>query len=220
MKGLLFLLRWVWDYVGTLAWCYFWFVKLTWGNWLERDQAIWHAFDVKHFHTLVAVRLWVVGLIVIFVISQWLKYQIEHYGEALDRPQGTHRRGAWLTSERTLARSLKRRRKWREAKLQLSPTLFLPASLECQGIFLIGAPGTGKTVSINYLLDSFRKRHIKAVVLDAKGGEFVAERFGEDRNDVILNPFDARASCGIVVRFFRVRSPKKVKTWRRYHEKV
>ena len=66
-----------------------------------------------------------------------------------------------------------------------------PFGTEREHTMLIGAPGTGKSVAINQLLDSVRDRGDKAFVLDIET-DLTASHYDE-ATDIILNPFDARS---------------------------
>ncbi len=76
--------------------------------------------------------------------------------------------------------------------LPLSEHITLPDDFETTHVFVGGATGTGKTQGISGVITKLRKRQAKAVIYDAKDGEFVA-KFFDPKRDLIFNPFDARS---------------------------
>ena len=65
-----------------------------------------------------------------------------------------------------------------------------PIHKETEHLFLMGAPGTGKTNALRQMLDTLRQRGEKAVIFDIKG-DFVS-LFFDSETDIILNPLDQR----------------------------
>ena len=68
----------------------------------------------------------------------------------------------------------------------------IPPDAEPQHLLLTGAPGTGKSVACEGVMDVARARGQRAVVYDSTG-EFVAHYYRPDR-DVILSPIDQRSA--------------------------
>ncbi len=97
------------------------------------------------------------------------------------------RRGAVLIDAEELQRRLP------EGTLSLSEHITLPHGFETTHVFIGGATGSGKTQSISRVITELRARRAKAVIYDAKDGEFVA-KFYRPETDRIFNPFDARST--------------------------
>lgn len=72
--------------------------------------------------------------------------------------------------------------------------LKIPESKLAQHFLICGDTGTGKTQLLNRILRYIRSIGDSAVVLDSKGGEFVAEHYSPRSGDHILNPADNRTS--------------------------
>lgn len=96
------------------------------------------------------------------------------------------RRGAVLIAEEKLAEQLP------SGTLPLSETITLPHESETTHVFIGGATGTGKTQCLSRVITALRARNARAVIYDAKDGEFVAQ-FYNPETDLIFNPFDARS---------------------------
>jgi type IV secretory pathway TraG/TraD family ATPase VirD4 len=97
-------------------------------------------------------------------------------------------RGSQLITEPELVQRLRTA----GSRLQLTGTLSVPSSFETRQFFISGAPGTGKTTLISRVIADLKRRCLKTLVYDAKGGEFVA-KFYNPGTDLIYNPFDARS---------------------------
>lgn len=71
----------------------------------------------------------------------------------------------------------------------------IPREYEPGSLLLIGAPGQGKTVAIENMLDTVRARGQRCVIYDSTG-EFVQHYYREGQ-DVILSPIDQRSPIWI-----------------------
>lgn len=66
----------------------------------------------------------------------------------------------------------------------------MPVSAEPKHMFIIGKPGTGKTITIRRVIEDMRARSNKAVVYDTKGDYL--SKFYDPKTDIIFNPLDTR----------------------------
>jgi hypothetical protein len=110
------------------------------------------------------------------------------------------RRGSVLAGFSQLQRAIdQRQREWMKRSPDILPPttridlggVELSPEYEPLGIFCLGAPGSGKTVSISAILNSLRERGSsdRVIVLD-RNCELL-ERFGRP-DDIIFNPYDSR----------------------------
>ena len=76
----------------------------------------------------------------------------------------------------------------------LAPRVMLPWEHEVKGLLLCGAPGSGKTEIIKWLLSQWIKRGSRLIVLDACKGDFTSEWPSEDF--YLLAPHDDRSQPG------------------------
>lgn len=67
----------------------------------------------------------------------------------------------------------------------------MPISAEIKHTFLVGRPGTGKTVLASQVLDRLKARDGKGIVYDFKG-EYLSKFYDPDK-DLIFNPLDGRS---------------------------
>ncbi len=72
-------------------------------------------------------------------------------------------------------------------------TIRLPLESEAKHVQVMGDTGVGKSTLLRQMLGQIEDRKETAIVYDP-AGEFIQRFYREDRNDVILNPLDAR-SC-------------------------
>jgi len=73
-----------------------------------------------------------------------------------------------------------------------SYSLTVPRAQECEGLLLLGDPGTGKSQVIHQLLDRIKERNPKeAIICYDPAGEFTERHFNPE-TDIILNPLDRR----------------------------
>ncbi len=68
--------------------------------------------------------------------------------------------------------------------------LKMPVSAENKHIFIVGRPGSGKTLIIRRVINDLRKRGDKMIIYDFKG-DFIC-KFYDPQRDYILNPVDKR----------------------------
>jgi type IV secretory pathway TraG/TraD family ATPase VirD4 len=66
----------------------------------------------------------------------------------------------------------------------------MPVDLETQHVFFIGAPGAGKTVFLNNVIDQTFNRKNRSIIYDFKG-DFVSS-FYRPEKDFLFNPIDQR----------------------------
>lgn len=66
-----------------------------------------------------------------------------------------------------------------------------PMGAEREHTMIVGAPGSGKSVTLHALIDSIRGMGHRAIIFDHQL-EFIRDHYRES-TDVILNPFDARS---------------------------
>jgi type IV secretory pathway TraG/TraD family ATPase VirD4 len=99
-----------------------------------------------------------------------------------------HLRGSRLIS----ASEYKSLAKDRNDKLDLPfGSVNMPIAAEPRHTFLIGKPGSGKTVSISQVLEKLKARKNKAIVYDFKGDYL--RKFYDPEIDLIFNPLDSRS---------------------------
>lgn len=97
-----------------------------------------------------------------------------------------HVRGGKLVSAKEI------RRKVKNGDLPFG-NVRMPRDAETTHTFIMGRPGTGKTVLLSSILERVRERGEKAVIYDPKG-DYTRKFYNPERGDVIFNPFDER-SC-------------------------
>ena len=114
-------------------------------------------------------------------------------------------RGNELVSVRSLARKLRWSFKASDLKLGKLP---LVKNSETSHILLSGTTGAGKSNAFHTLLPQVRKRKNAAIIVDVEG-DMVARYFRE-RQDILLNPFDARGQCWDLWRELETESLYKV----------
>lgn len=98
----------------------------------------------------------------------------------------THIRGSKLLTEEDLKQELKKE----ECDLPFGTKIQLPRVAEPRHIFIIGKPGSGKTVALSQIIERLRERNEKTIIYDFKG-DFVA-KFFDSRKDFLFNPLDSR----------------------------
>jgi type IV secretory pathway TraG/TraD family ATPase VirD4 len=69
----------------------------------------------------------------------------------------------------------------------------MPRDAETTHTFIMGRPGTGKTVLLSEIVKRVRERGERAIIYDPKG-DYTRKFYDPEKGDVIFNPFDAR-SC-------------------------
>jgi len=68
----------------------------------------------------------------------------------------------------------------------------LPVEEENKHCFIVGRPGTGKTVFLSQVVKRLSERKAKAVIYDPKGD--YTERFFDPSRDILFNPLDQRSA--------------------------
>ena len=69
----------------------------------------------------------------------------------------------------------------------------VPRRIETRHFAFLGTTGSGKTTALRQMLDGIERRGEAALVYDTSG-EFIAHYYNPARDDIILNPFDARCA--------------------------
>lgn len=96
-------------------------------------------------------------------------------------------RGGKLVEPKELAKEIKRKTKTAGMTIANIP---IPQESEPAHFLIVGAPGTGKSVTYNEMGQVIRKRGERAIIYDPSGQ--MVEHFYREGHDVILSPFDAR----------------------------
>lgn len=82
------------------------------------------------------------------------------------------------------------RRTGKETDIPLAQDIHMPKDAEVKHFFIIGRPGTGKTVFLSKILSRLIERRERAIIHDFKG-DYIS-RFYDPTKDRIFNPLDAR----------------------------
>lgn len=108
-----------------------------------------------------------------------LKYKI--------KPEADNKyiRGAKLLKTNELMKSIREK-----VALPFGENVFMPIPAEVKHTFIVGKPGSGKTNTINQIIENIKSRKKKAIVYDFKG-DFVS-KFYNPEIDKIFNPLDSR----------------------------
>ena len=89
------------------------------------------------------------------------------------------------------ARELQHKIYWNDEKTYIGiGEVKMPVSAEPKHMFVIGRPGTGKTVAMRGVIADVRERKNKAVIYDFKGDYL--SKFFDPTTDIIFNPLDSR----------------------------
>ena len=134
---------------------------------------------------LVAVAGGIYALLIIGAIFVGIVIFIYKTGNSLRQEEFL--RGGKIVDGEELGRILKKRKQASDLKIGNVP---LMKNAETSHILITGSPGAGKSVAIKDLLECIRKRGDRAIVFST-AGEFI-ENFYRPKQDVILNPLDAR----------------------------
>lgn len=102
----------------------------------------------------------------------------------------SHLRGSSLASEKDLLSLIRKTNE--EVRVKISHVHSLPKSYEVRHGFICGTTGAGKTVLMSSIIRSLIEHNERAVIYDAKDGEFVAKYYNPEI-DIIFNPFDDRS---------------------------
>lgn len=140
--------------------------------------------------------LWAIIAIAVFgLFAIWPKRPRARTSAGKDVPRPL--RGTWLVKEE------QGKRLWQEeldergldpADLVPFGNGFLLPETECQHLKIVGTSGSGKSTAIKQILAAVERRpRQRCVIVDPDGG-YSRLFYRPERGDVILNPFDARAS--------------------------
>ncbi|MEI7606855.1 MAG: type IV secretion system DNA-binding domain-containing protein [Rhodospirillaceae bacterium] len=135
-----------------------------------------------------AVAGFLVGMILVLPRCGW---KLMH-GE---RQIGGRRLALPPTGKKVAARALAPEVKRTGSRSLLAPGVPLPYEHEVKGIFFCGAPGSGKTAAMKWLLSQWIDKGYRLVVLDAGKGDFISEWPSE--NFYLLAPHDNRIQPGL-----------------------
>ncbi len=129
----------------------------------------------------------------IFVLSfsAWIFYPaiIRKFStRAREQSAEKYVRGAQLLTAEELNRQI--RRAGEKTHIRIG-NVAMPVAAEPKHAFIIGRPGTGKTVAMRGVIDNIRDRADRAVIYDFKGDYLC--KFFNPSTDVIFNPLDTRS---------------------------
>ena len=139
------------------------------------------------------------GIAIGVPLYRWRRRAWMEEGERTGRDRTV--RGATVVTAAELTRQVSIRAGERPVTIGGVP---VPAAEEARHFLFAGATGTGKTTAIWAMLDTVEKRGEHAFVHDVDGS-YVARYYRPERDDLILNPFDAR--CASWNPFSDVRAP-------------
>jgi len=140
--------------------------------------------------------LWLISAVGIFLLfSIWPKRPRTRASGGRDVRKPL--RGTWLVREdqgmRLWSAQLEERRLSADGLVPFGTGFLLPDA-ECQHTKIIGTSGSGKSTAIKHLLDAVESRPAqRCVIVDPDGG-YTRLFYRPERGDVILNPFDSRAT--------------------------
>jgi hypothetical protein len=100
----------------------------------------------------------------------------------------THVRGSRLISAAEFSREVKQSRDVPDLPFG---SVQMPLSSEVKHTFIVGRPGTGKTVLLSQILNRLKERDERAIVYDFKGDYL--SKFYDPAYDLIFNPLDSRS---------------------------
>ena len=118
----------------------------------------------------------------IFILLPLLYWHFSQSGKELMREK--LKRGSNIVNEKEYNEMLKE-----ESYLKVG-NIKMPVSAENKHVFIVGRPGSGKTLIIRRVINDLRKRGDKMVIYDFKG-DFIC-KFYDSQRDYILNPVDKR----------------------------
>lgn len=144
----------------------------------------WFIFHINKSIKTLFISLGITSLLSIFAFVLMIKFLAKH-GKKIN--MGTHIRGGIKASNEDVNRSLESNN---EKSVFSIGGVHLLKDSETKHIFISGATGYGKSISIKELMDVIRSLDQKFIVYD-KSGEYVKLYFRKDF-DIILNPFDER----------------------------
>ncbi|MBA8667853.1 type IV secretion system DNA-binding domain-containing protein [Holosporaceae bacterium 'Namur'] len=131
------------------------------------------------FIILVVVMLCWTALIVYFVMKG---YKLK---------QSSFIRGREVVSAKELKRIIQSHNKSQKYKAYSLGSIPYPAYTETMHTLITGSTGSGKTILISDLINQIKARGDRAIIFDKMG--YYTERFFDETQDVLLNPFDKRS---------------------------
>ncbi|MCP4156532.1 MAG: type IV secretion system DNA-binding domain-containing protein [bacterium] len=143
--------------------------------------------DLKPFFSEILIKiLWIficsmVIYILFFLVLKRFKSLADHQKDK------EFIRGAKIENDKVLKKRLKKEKVTVDFNFG---GIQLPTSAEPQHVFFVGAPGTGKTVFLNQIIERIIERNDPAIVYDFKG-DFVTT-FYRENEDHLFNPKDKR----------------------------
>ncbi|MBI1912932.1 MAG: type IV secretion system DNA-binding domain-containing protein [Deltaproteobacteria bacterium] len=172
---------------------------LTWycngSEWKMIMQYIWNSTTLFSWPSFAPIKepihylIWWSVYCIIFVffgvvvLSFFFKKKL-----AKDQMADRYLSGARMISTNELVSEMKRNRE--DTDIPLSRDIQMPKTAEVKHVFIIGRPGTGKTVFLSQVLHHLIKREEKAVIHDFKG-DYISRFYNPDK-DLIFNPLDMR----------------------------
>lgn len=140
--------------------------------------------------------LWAIIALGIFgIFAVWPKRTRPRAGKGKDVPRPI--RGTWLVKEdqgKRLWEAELDERGLSAADLVPLGTGYLLPGCECQHVKIVGTSGSGKSTAIKHILAAVERRPAqRCVIVDPDGG-YARMFYRPERNDRILNPFDARSA--------------------------
>ena len=129
-------------------------------------------------------------LMFILSFSLWIFYPVIHMKfsqRAKKQSEDKYVRGAQLLTAEELNRQVKKDGELTHIQIG---NVQMPVSAEPKHMFVIGRPGTGKTIAMRRIIEDIRQRNNKAVIYDFKG-DYLCKFYNPD-TDIIFNPLDTR----------------------------
>lgn len=123
--------------------------------------------------------------------SLWIFYPAIHMKfsrRAKNQSADAYVRGAQLLTAEELNRQIKK--DGEKTHIGIGDVQ-MPVSAEPKHMFVIGRPGTGKTVAMRRIIEDIRGRGNKGVIYDFKGDYL--SKFYSPETDIIFNPLDTRS---------------------------
>jgi type IV secretory pathway TraG/TraD family ATPase VirD4 len=168
-----------------------WISVAEFAPWANSSKLYYASFGAWWCHYAIRTALIPIGLGLLVIVWRVRR-----------RVDAGHIRGLRLLTVREHNRELRGGRLYRSAMRVVNPqqnndagirlgASVIPRAKEAEHFMICGSPGSGKSTLIRSLLDQIQARGQTAIVLDIES-EFVQQYYDEARNDVILNPLDAR----------------------------
>jgi type IV secretory pathway TraG/TraD family ATPase VirD4 len=121
----------------------------------------------------------VVWLTVPLIFSRYKRHAEEKLNDK-------HIRGVRLISPAKLQQQVEK-----GGRIHIGPVV-MPANAEVKHCFVVGRPGTGKTVVMRQVIEGIRRIGAKAIVYDFKG-DYLSSFYDPNVGDLIFNPLDTRS---------------------------